>query len=77
MAECSTAYASDVASLVARALWLLRILAVAVLCNGFWILRFVSHISSQGGLPFKHWPNFKGESHTVLRYARPPRERPT
>ena len=34
-------------ALLARALWLTRILSVAVLVNSFWLIRFVLHIHSQ------------------------------
>ena len=58
---CS-AHATDLPSLLGRAKWLAKLLAVALACNLFWLVRFIAHMGAQGGLPFKHWPNFRGDS---------------
>ena len=42
-----------------------KLTVIAVVANLFWIVRFVAHVAYQGGLPFKHWPNFRGESPKV------------
>ena len=45
---CSAAaHARSAPALLTRALWLTRILSVAVLVNSFWLIRFVLHIHSQ------------------------------
>ena len=58
---CS-AHATDLPSLLGRAKWLAKLLAVALACNLFWLVRFIAHMGAQGGLPFKHWPNFRGDT---------------
>ncbi len=30
--------------------------------------RALLHMHLQGGLPFKHWPNFKGQSYTEVAH---------
>ncbi|EKX50653.1 hypothetical protein GUITHDRAFT_135269 [Guillardia theta CCMP2712] len=47
--------------------WLLaRIVLLAAVCNLFWMMRFLLHVGDQGGLPFKHWPNFKGDKPSAV-----------
>ena len=47
-------------------LWLVLVTMAASSCNLFWMIRFLAHLKFQGGLPFKHWPNFQGN--TVQHY---------